>query len=301
MENAPDNHNIAEMLRETASLLDEQGANPFRAQAYRNAGEMIDALHTPLSELIARNGVAALEELPGIGKSLASSLERIVKTGRLQLLDKLRGDTQPEKLLSTVGGIGPVLARRLREELNITTLPELQRALSSGALAKMPGFGEKRLSMIRESLSGRLRRPDEREVAPPPQAAGRAPKPQPPVSLLLDIDREYLEKSRRRELPRITPKRFNPTKEAWLPVLHTTREGQHYTALFSNTQRAHSLGVTRDWVVVYREEGDGGGQWTIITSQLGSLHGRRVVRGREGECQDLYRRQQEGPQPHAQP
>lgn len=299
MENAPDNHTVAEMLRETASLLEAQGANPYRAQAYRNAGEMVDSLHTPLSTFIARNGAAALEELPGIGTSLAKSLERIVRTGRLQLLDKLRGDTEPERILATVGGIGPVLARRLREELAITSLPELQRALSSGKLAKIPGFGDKRVSMIRESLSGRLRRHEKEEAEPPRKESSPPITGAPPLSLLLDLDREYLGKAKRGELPRITPKRFNPTKEAWLPILHTEREGQHFTALFSNTERAHSLGVTRDWVVVYRDESDGGGQWTIITSQLGSLQGQRVVRGRESECRDFYRSQSGGERPQA--
>ena len=299
MENTPDNHTVAEMLRETASLLEAQGANPYRAQAYRKAGDMVDSLHTPLSAFIARNGASALEELPGIGTSLAKSLERIVRTGRLQLLDKLRGDAEPERILGTVGGIRPVLARRLREELEITSLPDLQRALSSGKLSRMAGFGEKRLSMIRESLSGRLRRPQEREVAVSEREPSAPTSPQPSVSVLLDIDREYLSKAKRNELPRITPKRFNPTKEAWLLILHTEREGKRYAALFSNTERAHSLGVTRDWVVVYREMPDGGVQWTVITSQLGALQGRRVVRGRESECLDLYQGAGEGDRLHA--
>lgn len=298
MENALDNHTIAEMLRETASLLTLQGANPYRAQAYHNAGELVDSLDTPLSTLVAQAGATSLEELPGIGKSLAKSLERIVRTGRLRLLDKLRGDAQPERVLSTVGGIGPVLARRLRDELNITSLVDLQRAVASGRLSRVPGFGEKRLSMIRESLSGRLRRPNENDVEAPMPVVVNSSKSQPSVSVLLDIDREYLNKARRSQLPRITPRQFNPTKEAWLPVLHTEREGHRYTVLFSNTPRAHSLGATRDWVVIYRERRDGGGQWTIITSQLGALLGRRVVRGREDECREYYQRQEGGEQPH---
>jgi DNA polymerase (family 10) len=285
------------MLRETASLLIMQGANPFRAQAYHNAAELVDSLETPLSTLIAQRGSASLEEFPGIGKSLAKSLERIVRTGRLRLLEKLRSNTQPERILATVGGIGPVLARRLREELHITSLAELQRLLASGRLSRVPGFGEKRIAMIRESLSGRLRRPEDSDgQAPVPMTAD---SPQPSISILLDIDREYLNKARSGQLPRITPKQFNPTKEAWLPVLHTEREGQRYTTLFSNTPRAHSLGVTRDWVVIYRERRDGGGQWTVITSQVGPLQGRRVVRGREDECREYYQRHLGGEQPPA--
>jgi DNA polymerase (family X) len=52
---------------------------------------------------------------------------------------------------------------------------------------------------------------------------------------LLDVDSEYLRKARDGELPIITPRRFNPARAAWLPILHTERGGHHYTALFSNT------------------------------------------------------------------
>lgn len=286
-----DNHAVAEMLRETGDLLESQGANPFRARAYRHAGDVIDSLTTPVETLLSNRGPEGLEKLPGIGDSLSKSIEKLVRTGRLALLDRLRGETAPGSILATVGGIGPVLARRLRDEAGISTLPELERALSGGRLTHIPGFGEKRIRMIRESLSGRLRR--EAEPAPPETprrlTAERGRRAfHPSVAVLLDIDNEYRERAKRGDLPRITPKRFNPTKEAWLPVLHTEREGQHFTALFSNTARAHTLGVTRDWVVIYRDEREGDGQWTTITSQYGPLRGRRIIRGREQECRDYY-------------
>ena len=53
------------------------------------------------------------------------------------------------------------------------------------------------------------------------------------------------------QLPTIAPKRFNPEGKTWLPVLHSTQDGWHFTALYSNTARAHELGRTHDWVVVY--------------------------------------------------
>ena len=104
---------------------------------------------------------------------------------------------------------------------------------------------------------------------------------------LLDVDREYRERARKKSLPLITPRRFNPTHEAWLPVLHTERGERHYTALFSNTARAHELGTLRDWVVIYRDDKRGDGQWTVVTSRFGPLAGQRIVRGRERECAAL--------------
>lgn len=294
-----DKHAVAEMLRKTGELLENQGANPFRARAYRHAGDVIDSLTTPLETLISTHGTEGLEKLPGIGASLSKSIEKLARTGRLALLDRLRGEAEPGSILATIGGIGPVLARRLRDEAGISTLPELDKAFASGRLAQIPGFGEKRLRMVRESLSGRIRREPGTPQAPPAVQRERSSKgQQAPVELLLDIDREYRERARKGDLPRITPKRFNPTKEAWLPVLHTERGGQHFTALFSNTARAHTLGVTRDWVVIYRDEREGDGQWTTITSEYGPLQGRRIIRGREQECREYYFRPSAMMEPH---
>jgi DNA polymerase (family X) len=72
-------------------------------------------------------------------------------------------------------------------------------------------------------------------------------------------------------------------------VLHTERGGWHFTALYSNTARAHELGRVRDWVVLYAEdEHHDERQYTVVTAAGGPLAGRRVVRGREAECRDRY-------------
>jgi putative hydrolase len=86
----------------------------------------------------------------------------------------------------------------------------------------------------------------------------------------------------------ITPRRFNPARRAWLPILHTSRNAHHYTALFSNTERAHRLRKTDDWVVIYADHGASDGQWTVVTGTGGLLAGRRIVRGREAECARHY-------------
>ena len=83
-------------------------------------------------------------------------------------------------------------------------------------------------------------------------------------------------------MSKIAPRRFNPKGEAWLPVLHTQRGDWHFTALFSNTARAHELGRVRDWVVIYGEDkAHGERQYTVVSATHGALAGRRVVRGRE--------------------
>jgi hypothetical protein len=281
-ENAPaSNEFVASRLEELADLLEAQQANVFRVKAYRTAAQTIRQLPRNIEEVLARDGVAGLMELPGIGRSLARAIERLVHTGRLPLLDQLHGEARPEAILTTVPGIGPRTAARIHDQLGIETLADLEAAAYDGRLATMAGMGEKRLRAVRDSLAGRFRRP-------PPVAAAPAAD-SPPVAELLDIDEEYRRKAAQDQLLRIAPRRFNPTGEAWLPILHTRRDGRHYTALFSNTARAHELGTTRDWVVIYRDDDGGDGRWTVITARMGKLKGKRIVRGREAECEAHYR------------
>jgi hypothetical protein len=55
--------------------------------------------------------------------------------------------------------------------------------------------------------------------------------------------------------------------------------------------------MTHDWVVVYRDDHDGHGQWTVITAQFGPMLGKRIIRGREGECAAFDARQSKRPVP----
>jgi putative hydrolase len=109
------------------------------------------------------------------------------------------------------------------------------------------------------------------------------------VAEILDVDREYRYQADVNALKKIAPRRFNPQGEAWLPVLHTMRGERHYTALYSNTARAHQLHQTRDWLVIFYDGDRGERQCTVITSGFGRLKGLRIVRGRERECEEYYR------------
>lgn len=274
------NGEIAASLDELAAILEIQAANPFRVRAYRTAASYLRALPRRIVEILDADGLDGLRALPGIGKSLGRSIEKLCRTGRLSLLERLKGEGGPEHLFMTLPGVGPETATRIHEHLGVENLLELAAAARDGRLAQVPGLGRKRLQSIQEALSSRLQRP--------PTPALLVPRPpnveEPAVDEILDVDREYREKAAAGKLRLITPRRFNPTSQAWLPVLHAVRGDRHYTALFSNTARAHELGVTNDWVVIYRDDHDGHGQWTVITSQFGPLRGRRIIRGRESEC-----------------
>ncbi|MCU0975455.1 MAG: helix-hairpin-helix domain-containing protein [Steroidobacteraceae bacterium] len=277
------NLQVAERLRQFADLLASQRANPFRVGAYRRAADTVAGLGRDVGDIHAEQGVAGLEALPGIGSSIAATIAELVRTGRSSQLERLRGSLDPEALFQTVPGIGPALARRIHDGLHVDTLEAFEATAHDGSLEALPGVGPRRAAMVRAALAGMLAR------TRPPRSASPGGQ-EPGVALLLDVDREYREGAEAGRLPTIAPRRFNPTGEAWLPVLHTERGSWHFSALFSNTARAHELGHTRDWVVIYfTTDGAQEGQRTVVTETAGVLAGRRVVRGLEAACREYYR------------
>ncbi|HSF19776.1 MAG TPA: helix-hairpin-helix domain-containing protein [Vicinamibacteria bacterium] len=276
----PTNEEIAQILDLVAELLEAQEANRFRVAAYRRAAETLRKLESKALDILETGGLAGLASLPGIGESLARAIAEILETGGLQFLERLGGQAAPEVLFATVPGIGPRLAAQIHDELGIETLEELESAAHDGRLARVRGFGPRRLRAIAESLASRLGRRARRST--------RRAKTPPPVAELLGVDREYRDKAATGKLRRIAPRRFNPERKAWLPILHAVRGDRHYTALFSNTVRAHELGRTNDWVVLYLDDGQSEQQSTVVTETRGPLAGRRVVRGREEECREYY-------------
>jgi len=278
-----ENERIAQWLRQMAELLHAQRANPFRVGAYRRAADTLERLQSGVREVLADRGREGLEALPGIGPGIAAAIAEILQTGRWVQLDRLRGSLEPAALFQTVPGVGPELAERIHDALGVETLEALEVASHDGRLQGVPGVGPRRAAAIRGALAEILGRAGlVRRTFPADVAQGGA---EPPAEALLDVDREYREKAQAGALPTIAPRRFNPAGEAWLPVLHTHRGAWHFTALYSNTARAHELGRTRDWVVLYFHDDDHAErQRTVVTEARGSLAGRRVVRGREAEC-----------------
>lgn len=294
-----DNEAIAAALERVADLLLAQEANPFRVRAYHRGADIVRALVPSVGDILDAAGTAGLERIPGIGDSLASAVEELAHTGRLGLLERLEGEVSPEDLFTTIPGIGEQLATRIHDTLHIETLEELEQAASDGSLERVPGIGPRRRKAIRDILATvmarsarrRRRRMRVREESSPPPArkeSGAMQWLRPSVSTLLAVDAEYRRRAAEGSLRRIRPKRFNPTGEAWLPVFHTELDGWWFTALYSNTRRAHELGRTRDWVVIFYEADGHEDQCTVVTEYRGELSGRRVVRGRELECYDHY-------------
>ncbi|HRW07212.1 MAG TPA: helix-hairpin-helix domain-containing protein [Caldilineaceae bacterium] len=303
------NQQIADLLESIAEYLAEREANPFRVRAYRMGARTVRCAEESVAELAERDGTAPLQRLPNIGEGLSAIIREYVQSGHSTLQEQLAAEASPERTLMQVPGIGQTLASHIVQELAIETLPALEAAAHDGRLAAVDGFGPRRVAAVQKSLAGMLspaawRR--QRAVERRQDQADDANKSEPTVATLLAVDAEYRQRAAADELQRITPRRFNPENKAWLPILHTTRKDNNdgewrFTALFSNTARAHELQKTDDWVVIYyrpqeigsgtdenRDDADAEEQSTVVTETQGPLRGRRVVRGREAECRSYY-------------
>jgi hypothetical protein len=281
---SPNNAFVAGLLDRVSSILESQGGSHYRARAYRLAADVLRGLDRDVVELARAEGAAGLMHLPHVGKSIAAAITEIVDTGRLAMLERLQGDVGGEALFASLPGIGPKLAHRIHEALGVETLEALEIAAHDGRLEAVHGIGPRRARALREQLGSMLSRRG-RGLA---RAAYAVPRVVPTVAALLDVDARYRAGASDGSLPKIAPRRFNPSGERWLPILHVEADGWHFTALFSNTALAHRLGQTHDWVVVFAD-GDGVEErFTVVTERVGPLAGRRVVRGREAECARHY-------------
>ena len=289
----PTREDVASMLDRIADLLEARGDNRFRIQSYRDGARTVRETDEPVLQMARDEDMAGLKALPDIGEGLARVIIEYVRTGRSSLLDDLQGEVSPADLFTQVPGIGEELAQRIVSQLDVHSLEELEEAAHDGRLDEVEGFGSERVQNVRAGLAGLLGRPGLQRSRREARQQGDSAKDRPSVTTLLDVDAEYRRRAEAGELQTIAPKRFNPQDEAWLPIMHTTRDDWKFTVLYSNTARAHELGTTDDWVVIYYEPKSGGEerQNTVVTETSGPLQGKRVVRGRAAETRRHYQEQ----------
>jgi DNA polymerase (family X) len=287
---SPTNDDIADLLEQIADRLEQQDDNPYRIQAFRNGARSVRASETPLTEIVEKEGGPALTQIEDIGQGLATTIFEFIQTGRSDYLQQLEARQPPEEIFKRVPGIGRKLAERIAHQLEISSLEALEQAAHDGRLQRVEGFGPRRVAAVRHSLAEMLGRSTRQRKQP--DGSTTEDKTQPDVALLLEVDAEYRRRAEAGELFKLAPRRFNPNNEAWLPVMQTEREGWSMAVLFSNTARAHELGKTHDWVVIYYQKDGPETQCTVVTEIRGPLKGKRVIRGRESECVQFYRKNQ---------
>lgn len=146
-----ENLEISAVLSELGDLLEIQGSNPFRIRAYRNAVRTISGLTQSLASMLEDG--EDLTELPGIGKDIAKYISELVETGALTRLEEI-GNEVPRSLTELVklDGVGPKKVHKLWQELGITSIDELERAIEAERVAELDGFGETTVAKISRAI-----------------------------------------------------------------------------------------------------------------------------------------------------
>jgi DNA polymerase (family X) len=157
------NGEIAEAFEELASLYELDGAVVYRVVAYRNAAKAIREAGVSVAELARRGRV---EELAGVGRTIAEKIDALLETGSIPSADKLKARI-PSGLveITRMPGLGPKRARLLHDELGVTSLDDLREAAEQGRLKDVPGFGKKAEENVLAALeAGADGRPKERLI-----------------------------------------------------------------------------------------------------------------------------------------
>lgn len=146
------NPTVAQIFTEIAEMLEVRGENIFRVRAYQRAAEVIRGIGEDLAELHAQDD-EAIQKIPGIGLDLHKKIVEIIETGECELHQRLLKQLGTGILdILRVRGIGPKKVKLFMEQLDIRSLSQLQSAAESGALAGLPGMGEKSEAAILEAV-----------------------------------------------------------------------------------------------------------------------------------------------------
>jgi DNA polymerase (family X) len=145
------NGEIADAFDELASLYELDGAVVYRVVAYRNAAKAIREAGVSVAEM-AREG--RVEELPGVGRTIAEKIDALLDTGSIPSADKLKARIPPGLVeITRIPGLGPKRARLLHDELGVDTLDDLRQAAEEGRLKDVPGFGKKAEENVQAALA----------------------------------------------------------------------------------------------------------------------------------------------------
>ena len=147
------NAELARRFYRLSALMEIRGDDPFRLRSYRNAAEAIEVWPTPLKEIAEKEGVAGLQTIPGVGKTIAGKVIDLLNRGTFDAWDRLTAET-PETVLdlTEIPGIGPKTAALLHQRFKVSSLPELKAFVKGGGLDMVDGIGAKTAERIKQAL-----------------------------------------------------------------------------------------------------------------------------------------------------
>jgi len=130
---------LARAFFEIADLMELNGENPFRANAYRRAARAIEMLLEDVREIYERGEI---RNVPGIGAALAEKVGEWLDTKQIKYLEELRQQVPSGVVeMTKIAGVGPKLARRFYAELGITNIDDLEAACRKRQIRTLRGLG----------------------------------------------------------------------------------------------------------------------------------------------------------------
>src|SRR5271170_4864488 len=146
-----DNRTYAQLLGETADLLEIDNGDSFRIRSYRRAAEAVESCTIQLNEIA--NDPKKLLAIPGIGKGMAANIREMEETGSLPLREELLKTYRPSMLqLMKLPGMGPKTVAFLWEAIRIASVDELEAAIAAERLNDLPRFGKKQIEKLRKGI-----------------------------------------------------------------------------------------------------------------------------------------------------
>ena len=143
------NARVAEVLYEIGEILTIKG-DRFRSRAFNMAAQRITALTDDVRNIHEKG---ELEEIPGVGKSIAAVIVEVLESGTSAVLEELRESLpQGVRELMALEGVGPKRAMTLNRELGITSIDDLEEAIKAQRIRGLKGFGPKSEENLQRSI-----------------------------------------------------------------------------------------------------------------------------------------------------
>lgn len=156
------NKEIGKILYQIAKILElEDGKDRFRIVAYERAAQTIENYPDEMSEVYNKGGIKALNDVPGVGESIAEKIGELLKTGKLKYLEKIKKTVPVSEVeFLSIPGVGPKMAVKIAKELRACDIADLEKKIKTGKAQKI--FKEKTAANILrgieilERMTGRM-------------------------------------------------------------------------------------------------------------------------------------------------
>jgi len=136
------NFKIAKIFSEMAEFYTMKD-DKFRPRAYERAALAIESMDEDVGDIYKKGGVKALMQIQGIGQGLAEHIEEYVKTGKIEVFEKLKREAPIDlESFSAVEGVGPKMLMALYKNLGVKNIRDLEKAAKGGRVRGLPRFGK---------------------------------------------------------------------------------------------------------------------------------------------------------------